>query len=129
MFEGRERVDTTGGFTVYMSNSSLLPTYPKDKRSQKGEAEVLVFGIVVLIAGLISGTFWVLQWVKENKYNELESRRKMALAERARGPFKPRRDPAEYLVHCEKSGWLVTQTKYPCNVMPESYGELFLMPQ
>jgi len=100
----------------------------RNKRSQKGEAEVLVFGIVVLIAGLISGTFWVLQWVKENKYADQEARRKMALAEQNKGPFKPRRDPAEYIVHCEKPGWLVMQTKYPCAVLPESYGEIFLMP-
>ncbi|MEY4702064.1 MAG: hypothetical protein RL326_2251 [Pseudomonadota bacterium] len=90
---------------------------------------MLVFGIVVLIAALISGTFWVLQWVKNNKYAEREQRRKMALAERMKGPFKPRRDPAEYVVHCEKSGWLVMQTKYPCEVKPESYGEVFLMPE
>ena len=101
----------------------------RSKRSQKGEAEVLLFGIVVLIAALISGTFWVLQWVKNNKYNEREARRKAALSERTKGPFKPRRDPAEYLVHCDKSGWLVMQTKYPCEVMPESYGEIFLMPE
>ena len=112
-----------------MTSSSLSGPSLKDKRFQKGEAEVLVFGIVVLIAGLISGTFWVLQWVKENKYNEREERRKIALAQRMKGPFKPRRDPAEYLVHCEKSGWLVMQTQYPCEVMPESYGEIFLMPE
>lgn len=112
-----------------MPNSSHSAQSYRNKRSQKGEAEVLVFGIVVLIAGLISGTFWVLQWVKENKYNEREERRKMALAQRTKGPFKPRRDPAEYLVHCQKSGWLVMQTKYPCEVMPESYGEIFLMPE
>ncbi len=101
----------------------------KSQRSQKGEAEVLVFGIVVLIAALVSGTFWVLQWVKENKYAEHEARRKLALANRIKGPFKPRRDPAEYVVHCQKSGWLVMQTKYPCDVLPESYGEIFLMPE
>lgn len=110
-----------------LPSSSRAPL--RSKRSQKGEAEVLVFGIVVLIAGLISGTFWILQWVKENKYNEREARRKMALAELTKGPFKPRRDPAEYLVHCEKSGWMIMQTKYPCSVMPESYGEIFLMPE
>lgn len=112
-----------------MKNSPHSKSSLRNKRTQKGEAEVLVFGIVVLIAGLISGTFWVLQWVKENKYAEREERRKMALAERTKGPFKPRRDPAEYIVHCEKPGWLVMQTKYPCTVTPESYGEIFLMPE
>ena len=112
-----------------MVNSSHSAQSHRNNRSQKGEAEVLVFGIVVLIAALISGTFWVLQWVKENKYNEREERRKIALAQRAKGPFKPRRDPAEYLVHCNKSGWMVMQTKYSCEVMPESYGEIFLMPE
>jgi hypothetical protein len=112
-----------------MANSSYSAQSLRNKRSQKGEAEVLVFGIVVLIAALISGTFWVLQWVKENKYAEREERRKMALAALTKGPFKPRRDPAEYVVHCDKSGWMVMQTKYPCEVMPESYGEIFLMPE
>jgi len=112
-----------------MTHSAQSKLSLRNKRTQKGEAEVLVFGIVVLIAGLISGTFWILQWVKENKYAEQEAKRKMALAERTKGPFKARRDPAEYIVHCEKPGWLVMQTKYPCAVMPESYGEIFLMPE
>lgn len=90
---------------------------------------MLVFGIVVFIAILVSGTFWLLGWINQNKYVEREARRKAALAEKYKGPFKPRRDPAEYLAHCQKSGWLIMQTQYPCEVMPESYGELFLMPE
>ena len=90
---------------------------------------MLVFGIVVFLAILVSGTFWLLGWIKQNKYVEREARRKIALAEKYKGPFKPRRGPAEYLAHCQKSGWLILQTNYPCEVMPESYGELFLMPE
>jgi len=88
---------------------------------------MLTFGIVVIIAGLISGTLWILQWVKQNKYSEREARRKAALAERYKGPFKPRRDPAEYLAHCEKPLWQILRTDYSCEVLPQSYGELFLI--
>lgn len=99
----------------------------RSKRSQRGEAEVLTFGIVVIIAGLISGTLWILQWVKQNKYSEREARKKAMLAERHKGPFKPRRDPAEYLTLCKKPLWQVLRTDYQCDILPESYGEIFLM--
>jgi hypothetical protein len=112
-----------------MSTPQSAPSRYRSKHSQKGEAELLTFGIVVLIAALISGTFWILGWIKQNKYIEREARRKAALAEKYKGPFKPRRDPAEYLAHCQKSGWLILKTDYPCEVKPESYGELFLMPE
>jgi hypothetical protein len=112
-----------------MADRQTAPSAFRSKRSQRGEAELLFFGIIVIVAALISGTVWVLQWVKQNKHAEREARRMAALAERYKGPFKPRRDPAEYLAHCQKSGWFVLQTKYPCEVLPESYGELFLMPE
>lgn len=98
------------------------------KRTQKGEAELLVFGIVLVIAGLISGTIFVIEWVKRNKYSEREARQKLELAEKAKRHVKPRRDPAEYMALCQKPAWTLLQTKYPCEVLPESYGELFLMP-
>jgi hypothetical protein len=112
-----------------MSAPQVAPATYRSKRSQKGEAELLFFGIIVIVAALISGTVWVIQWAKQNKYAEREARRKAILAERYKGPFKPRRDPAEYLAHCQKSGWLVFKTSYQCEVLPESYGELFLMPE
>lgn len=103
------------------------PAY-RNKRTQKGEAEFLFFGIVVVVAGLISGTLYVLHWVKNNKYAERQARKLALIEARKSGKYSGRRDPAEYLVHCDKSAWALLQTKYECSVMPESYGELFLMP-
>lgn len=103
------------------------PPY-RSKRSQSGEAEWAIFAIVVLVAGLISGTFYVLQWVKENKYSERQARKEAYLLELRRSKFLNRRDPAEYLVLCEKPAWALLQTKYDCEVLPESYVELLMYP-
>ena len=103
------------------------PTY-RNKRSQRGEAEILAFGIVVIAAGLISGTLYVLHWVKNNKYSERRARQLAMIEARKGGQYSGRRDPAEYLAHCDKPAWALLQTKYECRVKPESYGELFLMP-
>lgn len=110
-----------------MTDSARPTRTYRSKRSQRGEAEVLTFGIVVIIAGLISGTLWILQWVKQNKYSEREARKKAMLAQRYKGPFKPRRDPAEYLTLCKKPLWQILRTDYKCDILPESYGEIFLM--
>ncbi len=98
------------------------------KRSQKGEAEILVFGIVVIVAGLISGTLYVLHWVKHNKYSERKARQLAMIEARKGGKYSGRRDPAEYLAHCEKPAWALLRTRYECTVQPESYSEIFLLP-
>lgn len=100
----------------------------RQKRSQKGEAELMVFGIVVFIAILIAGSVWLLTWVKENKYAERQARKLAAIQEKKKSQYSGRRDPAEYLVFCDKSAWALLQTEYNCDVLPESYGELFLRP-
>jgi hypothetical protein len=100
----------------------------RSKRSQKGEAELMVFGVVVVIAALISGTLYVLHWVKNNKYSEREARRRASIEEKRANRWSGRRDPAEYVVLCDKPGWALLQTRYNCSVLPESYGELFLRP-
>lgn len=110
-----------------MTDSRLHRNY-RNKRSQKGEAELMIFGIVVILAGLISGTLYVLQWVKNNKYSEREARRLAAIEAKKSSKFSGRRDPAEYVVLCDKPGWALLQTKYECKVLPQSYGELFLLP-
>jgi cell division protein FtsI/penicillin-binding protein 2 len=100
----------------------------RSKRSQRGEAEMALFAIVVLIAGLISGTFWILQWVKENKHSEREARKLEYIRQMKMSQYANRRDPAEYFARCEKPFWALLQTKYECTVLPESYGELWLHP-
>lgn len=100
----------------------------RSKRSQRGEAELAIFAIVVLIAALISGTFWILQWVKENKYSEREARKLEYIRQMKMSKYANRRDPAEYLARCEKPFWAILRTEYTCRVLPESYGELWLYP-
>jgi hypothetical protein len=100
----------------------------RSKRGQRGEAEMMTFGIAVLVAVLFSGTVWVLSWVKHNKQSERESRKLAAILEKKQSQFSGRRDPAEYVVFCDKHAWSLFQTKYKCEILPESYSELFLMP-
>jgi len=100
----------------------------RSKRGQRGEAEMMAFGIVVVLAVLFSGTVWILTWVKNNKYSERQARKRAAMLAKLESQFSGRRDPAEYLVFCDKPAWSLLQTKYNCEVLPESYGELFLMP-
>jgi tRNA G18 (ribose-2'-O)-methylase SpoU len=110
-----------------MNVSTPHPRY-RSKRSQKGEAELMVFGVVVVIAALISGTVYVLGWVKQNKYSEREKRRRAAIEEKLANRWSGRRDPAEYVALCDKPAWALLQTRYKCDILPESYGELFLRP-
>lgn len=88
----------------------------------------MVFGVVVVLAALISGTLYLLSWVKQNKYSEREARRRAVIEEKKANRWSGRRDPAEYVALCDKSGWALLQTRYKCNILPESYGELFLRP-
>ena len=50
------------------------------------------------------------------------------LEEKLASQYSGRRDPAEYLASCEKPLWAVLKTDYSCQILPESYGELFLKP-
>jgi len=86
----------------------------------------MTFGIAVLLATLLSGSLYVLHWVRNNKYSEREARYRAMLEERQASQFSGRRDPAEYLATCEKPLWDVFETRYSCKILPESYGELFL---
>lgn len=89
---------------------------------------MMVFAIVVIIAILISGTVWLLTWIKQNKYSERQARKLAAIQEKKLSEFSGRRDPAEYMAFCDKPAWALLQTKYTCEILPESYGELFLTP-
>ncbi len=96
--------------------------------SQRGEAELMFFGIVVVICALISGSLMLLNWVRDTKDAKVMNR---ALAHLNRGtpaPVNTTKDPGEYFVECRKPAWALTDSKVKCQVMNESYGELYLMP-
>jgi len=111
-----------------MNNDTQHNNHYRCKRSQKGEAELMTFGIAVLLATLLSGSLYVLHWVKNNKFSEREARYRAMLEEKLASQYSGRRDPAEYLALCEKPLWSVFETTYSCQILPESYGELFLKP-
>jgi hypothetical protein len=111
-----------------MNNKARQNCQYRCKRSQKGEAELMTFGIAVLVATLLSGSLYVLHWVKNNKHSEREARYRAMLEEKLASQYSGRRDPAEYLASCEKPFWAVLKTDYSCQILPESYGELFLKP-
>jgi hypothetical protein len=106
-----------------MSNSKATR---RQKNTERGEAELLLFGVVVLITCLISGSIWLLGWIKNTKDGRIIAQREARLARLRQGPFVPRADPAEYFVRCNGSVMKILQTDYPCSVLPESYGELFV---
>ena len=100
----------------------------RSKRSQEGEAEMMFFGIVLIICGIISGSLLLLNWIKDTKNDRVQRSREAHFAKGTPTPFSPRPDPAAYLAHCEKPSWAVLQTDFNCEVMPESYGEIYLIP-
>jgi hypothetical protein len=100
----------------------------RSKHAERGEAELMTFAIVVFIAALVSGTLYVLHWVKTNKHSEREARRLAKLAEMRESQYSGRRDPAEYLARCEKPAWAFLGTTFKCEILPESYAEIFLHP-
>ena len=100
----------------------------RNKRSEKGEAELMFFGIVLVICALISGSLMILNWIKETKEDRLREARDIKIARAKATPFSPRPDPDAYVAHCSKGGWTVLQTNYSCDVTPDSYGEIYLLP-
>ncbi len=112
----------------YEGREILLMTIAKNqyrsKRGQKGEAELLLFGIAVLVCTLISGSIWLLGWIHDTKDGKVAAAHAARMAKRNKGPFIPRPDPAEYFVHCDNSLFTPLNTHYSCSVLPESYGEL-----
>ena len=45
-----------------------------------------------------------------------------------KAPFLPKLDPGEYYTTCSKPLWAVLQTEFSCQILPESYRELEVMP-
>jgi len=96
--------------------------------SQRGEAELMFFGIVVVICALISGSLMLLNWVKDTKDAKVRNRALAAMSRGTPAPVNTTKDPGEYYVECRKSPWALIDTKVKCQVMDESYGELYLIP-
>lgn len=100
----------------------------KDRGSEKGEAEVLLFVTVIVVAGLISGSLWLLGWVRDSKDSKVD-RRAVAQAKRNEpAPFVPKLNPGEYYTKCEKPLWSALSTEVPCKILPVSYRELEVIP-
>jgi len=108
-----------------MLNSGSQAPY-RSKKSQRGEAELMLFGIAVLLTTILSGSIWLLGWIRDTKDAKVIANREARYAKLHKGPFVPRSDPAEYFVHCKGSLSTPLETKYSCGVMPESYGELYI---
>ena len=100
----------------------------RSKRSERGEAEILFFGVVFLIFSALSGGLYILHWFKSTKDARVRAIHDARVARLKPTPFSVHPDPGEYLAHCQKEPWSLLQTTIACDVMPESYGELYLMP-
>ena len=100
----------------------------RERGTQKGEAEILFFVIVLVICGLISGSLWLFGWVREKKDLKVHNRFMAQLKRNEKAPFLPKLDPGEYYTTCSKPLWAVLQTEFSCQILPESYRELVVMP-
>jgi hypothetical protein len=106
-----------------------MRTTPPIKSAERGEAEMMFFGVILIICGIISGSLVILNWVKDTKNAKVESMHTARLARMTPTPFSSRPDPGAYLVSCNKEPWQVLQTTVGCEVLPESYHEIFLAPE
>jgi hypothetical protein len=100
----------------------------RSKRGQEGEAEVLLFVTVLVICGLVSGALWLFGWVKDTKDGKVERRLAAQIARQTPAPFVPPLDPGEYYASCAKPLWKVLSNGASCQIQPESYRELEIIP-
>jgi hypothetical protein len=100
----------------------------REKRSQKGEAEMMLFGIIVVLCAIVSGSLMILNWVKDSKNSKVQERLDARFKKGTPAPVVISKDPAAYYAHCQKSTWALLSTTIKCEVMEESYGELYLTP-
>lgn len=107
-------------------SQQLIRSQYASKRGQEGEAEFLLFGLAVLVTALFSGTVWVLSSIRDSKDARVVAQKELRFAERNKGPFVARADPAEYFVQCDGSLSNPLKINYACDVLPESYGELLI---
>ena len=120
-------------FAPYFSEKCLTAnneegTVKTRSKHERGEAELMFFGIVVIICGIISGGLVILNWVKDTKNAKVDNGRAARLARLIPTPFAGRPDPGAYVVSCNKEPWQLLQTTVACSVLPESYGEIYLLP-
>jgi hypothetical protein len=88
----------------------------------------MFFITVLAICGVISGGLWLFGWVREKKDNKVAQRALAQLRRNETAPFLPKLDPGEYYTTCSKPLWAVLQTEFSCDILPESYRELEVMP-
>ncbi len=100
----------------------------RDKRSQKGEAEMMLFGIVVVLCAIVSGSLMILNWVKDTKNAKVQEQLNARFKRGTPAPVLNTKDPAAYYAHCQKSPVSLLNSRVNCQVMDESYGELYVMP-
>ena len=105
------------------------PTKSKRNSRERGEAELMFFGVVLVICGIVSGGLLILNWVKDTKNAKVDDARSAHLARLVPTPFSTRPDPGAYWAKCDKAPWALTQTTIGCEVLPESYGEIYLLPE
>lgn len=93
------------------------------RRPEAGEAEMGLFIIVVIVCGLVSGSLFLLNWIKDAKdakvLARMQDKRAEALARKARPP----REPGSYFTHCQKPLWAALSSKAACDVLETSYVE------
>ena len=104
------------------------PRLKMSNQSERGEAELMFFGAALIVCGLISGSLMLLGWVRDTKDTKVKNREIARLMGSTPAPVTVQKDPAEYFVQCQKSPWAVFENKVKCEVMKESYGELYLIP-
>lgn len=98
----------------------------RSKAGQRGEAEFLLFGLAVLATALFSGTIWLLTSIRDHKDARVMAQKEIRYAQRNKGPFVARIDPAEYYARCNGALTSPLKVNYSCQVLPESYGELLI---
>lgn len=99
------------------------------RRGERGEAEMMLFGVVVILCAIVSGTIILLNWIKDSKDAKIAQRIEKAMARGTPQPVPITKDPAEYFAHCQKSPAELLNNSVKCTVMDESYGELLLLPE
>lgn len=93
------------------------------RKPEAGEAEMGLFIIVVIVCGLVSGSLFLLNWIKDAKDAKVLARMQDKRAEALMKKWRPPREPGSYFTHCQKPLWAALSTKAPCDVMVESYVE------
>jgi hypothetical protein len=89
---------------------------------------MMLFGIVVLLCCIVSGSLMILNWVKDTKNAKVQEHLNARFKRGTPAPVLAFKDPAAYYAHCQKSPSAILSSTVKCEVMDESYGELYVMP-